>query len=96
MSWYDNSKQKPEDKAIDDETLQEWGEGKWIPVQSTCISDVAYYAPTSIFEVKFKTNGQVYKFLGVPKKVFKNFMDSKSKGEFFNRVIKKNYKGSVR
>jgi len=90
MSWYEKVKQSLSDKEIDDKTLKEWDAGKWIPVQSSFISDVAYYEASSILEVKLK-NGQEYKFLGVPKKVFKNFLKSKSKGEFFNRVIKKNY-----
>jgi len=64
---------------------------KWIPVDSSFISHVAYFAPLSIFEVKLK-DGNEYSFKGVPKKVFQAFVKSSSKGEFFNRVIRQRYR----
>ena len=64
---------------------------KWIPVDSSFISHVAYYAPLKTFEVKLK-DGNIYNFSGVSRGVFAQFMKAKSKGEFFNRVIKPRYR----
>ena len=63
---------------------------KWKPVNSSWISDVAYYEPLGMFEVKLK-NGSEYSFSNVPKSVYNEFMDSKSKGKFLNRVIRPMY-----
>lgn len=63
---------------------------KWIPVESSFISYVAYYEPLKMLEIKTK-DGHEYGFSGVPKQVFNRFMKAKSKGEFFNKVIKLRY-----
>ena len=86
MSWYVRAKASKTNQEIDDLPV-----GKWIPVQSSFITDAAYYEPLGMFEVRLKS-GQEYSYKDVPKKVFKNFMSASSKGEFFNRVIKKRYK----
>lgn len=64
---------------------------KWIPVESSFISHASYYAPLKMLEIKLK-DGNTYSFTGVPKKTFTQFMKAKSKGDFFNRVIKPRYK----
>jgi hypothetical protein len=74
-----------------DKFIMETNLDKWISVDSSFISYVAYFAPLSIFEVKLK-DGNKYSFKGVPKKVFQAFMRSPSKGKFFNRVIRQRYR----
>ena len=81
MNWYKRALK--EDKGFPE------GD-KWIPVESSFISHVAYYEPLKMFEIKLM-NGQTYSFSGVPKNTFNRFMKAKSKGEFFNKVIRPNY-----
>jgi len=66
---------------------------KWIPVQSSFISDIAYYEPLRVLEVRM-TNSDEYAFKNVPKRVFTAFLESTSKGTFFNRIIKRKYSPS--
>jgi len=61
-----------------------------VPVKSSWITDVAYCEGMGFFEVRL-ANGREYTFEGVPKRVYEDFLESKSKGEFFNRVIRANY-----
>ena len=63
---------------------------RWIPVDSSFIKEVAYHDRLRVLDIRLR-NGKAYTFSGVPNKVFQNFMKSKSKGEYFNRVIKKKY-----
>ena len=63
-------------------------------VKSSWISDISYLEFTGKLEVRLKS-GQTYTYQDVPSNVYENFLESKSKGEFFNRVIKKNYKVKV-
>ena len=88
MNWYRKARALSEED--EKELIEELDKPKWIPVESSFISGAAYFEPLSLLEVKFK-NGKEYIFDGVPKKVFEDFISAKSKGEFFNRVIKKNY-----
>lgn len=82
MNWY---------KRAISEKDKDFADSKWMLVDSTWISYIAYYEPLGMFEVKL-SNGQEYSFKDVPAKTFQSFMDSKSKGRFFNEVIKKKYK----
>ena len=103
MNWYRKAAKEYEklkdgeyyfpDSKIPKEEIDMSGfntESKWIPVESSFIEAVAYYRPLKMFEVKLK-NGSEYSYSGVPEIVYKNFMRAKSKGEFFNRAIKKRY-----
>jgi len=65
-------------------------ESKWVPVNSSFISEVAYNKSLKIFEIRLR-NGSEYSYKGIPQSVYRNFMRAKSKGEFFNRVIKNRY-----
>jgi hypothetical protein len=85
MNWY---KIAQENEGID-EDLEFVAESPWKPVDSSFITEAAYCESLKIFEVKI--NGIEYRFDGVPKKVYEGFLDSPSKGEYFNRVIRKNY-----
>jgi hypothetical protein len=85
LNWYKRSQFDLTDKEFEEST-----KSKWIPVKSSWITDVAYYEPMGFFEVKLK-NGKEYMYKDVPKKVYEDFMKAKSKGEFFNRVIRDKY-----
>lgn len=93
MNWYKIAKK--EIFEIFNETPEEdqfGGKDKWTSVDSSFITDAAYYEPLGMFEIKMK-NGKEYSFAGVPKKIYEDFMASSSKGSFFNRVIKERYVG---
>lgn len=101
MNWYKKALKEYEKVKEGEYYLTDWPSrkidlepydypSKWMPVESSFISHVAYFEPLGIFEIKTK-DGQEYSFKGVPEKVFKQFMNAKSKGEFFNKVIKKKY-----
>ena len=88
--WYKLAeKQSKEDKNeaffkkyFDDE--------KWIPVESSWLSAIAYHELAHVLEIKL-TNGQEYTFMSVPKNVFEGFLAAPSKGVFFNEVVRRNY-----
>jgi len=63
---------------------------RWIPVDSSFIKEIAYHKGLQFLDVKLK-NGNIYSYADVPLRVFKAFLKSKSKGEFFNLVIKDKY-----
>jgi hypothetical protein len=87
MNWYKTAKAH-EDLSL--EELNEIVKPKWINIDSSFIDQVAYSEAARIFEVKLK-NGQVYTYKGIPRKVWKDFMKSESKGKFFNAIIKQRY-----
>ena len=86
--YYVSDFMKPKEAPIDMADFNT--ESKWIPIDSSFIEAVAYHKPLKMFEVKLK-NGQEYSYVGVPSIVYTNFMKAKSKGEYFNRVVKKKY-----
>ena len=90
MSWYMKSKSENLNIFAKDE---EFGaRDKWINVDSSFISKVAYYEPLEMFEIKMKNVNREYSFTGVPKEVFEAFMEADSKGTFFNKEIKNKYR----
>ena len=84
MNWYKKAQELPNNDDLD--ILED----KWVPVNSSWITHVAYYEPMGYFEIKLK-NGKEYTFEDVPISVYRDFMRSRSKGEFFNRVIRGTY-----
>ena len=85
LNWYKTAKAE-----ISNEDLDDFVKSKWIPVDSGWIDAVAYYEPLGMLEVRL-SNGREYSFANVPSKTFENFMQSSSKGQFFNEVIKKKH-----
>jgi len=85
LNWYKTAKAE-----ISNEDLDDFVKSKWIPVDSGWIDAIAYYEPIGMLEVKL-SNGREYSFANVPSKIFENFMQSSSKGQFFNEVIRKKY-----
>ena len=63
----------------------------WKPVSSSFITHVEYYENLEFLDIRMKS-GKEYTYIGVPKGVFEDFMKAKSKGEYFNRIIKKRYR----
>ena len=82
--WIKEAKRsKPEDVA---EALSE----NWHDVDSSFIQAIAYDPASRMLSIRL-TKGGVYVFDDVPKKVFKEFLNSGSKGRYFNEIIKKRY-----
>jgi hypothetical protein len=90
-NWYKTAQSMSDDEL--DAFIQEIDVTKWVSIDSSFISDVAYSAPTQMFEIRMK-NGSEYTFSGVPEAIYQNFLDADSKGQFFNSIIKKRYKMS--
>jgi len=62
-----------------------------IKVDSSNIRTLDYDSKSRRLIVGFKPSGE-YSYFGVPEKVFKAFVESESKGSFFHKVIRNNYK----
>ena len=84
MNWYKKAKE------LDIKELEKIVAPKWQDVQSSFIKAIAYYEPLKLLEVKMK-NGKTYTFGDVPESVYEEFMQSPSKGAFFNSVIRDKY-----
>ena len=61
------------------------------PVESTAIKSIGYNEDKQILEVEILETGRVYKYFNVPLEEYMDFIDAKSLGEYYNRVIKENY-----
>lgn len=75
------------------EALAEAGiepEQKWIEVNSSCIEAIAFLRSESLLLVKFHSQ-DIYEYSEVDYQTFESFIDSASKGIFFNRYIKDQY-----
>lgn len=62
-----------------------------IQVVSSNIRSVGYEADMEILEVEF-TSGNVYQYFDVPESEYEGLMNAASKGKYFNRNIKDNYR----
>jgi len=56
-------------------------------VDSSNIKTVGYMPEHKILEIEFHS-GAIYRYAGVPKKVFVGLMRAKSKGKYFNKKVK--------
>ena len=61
------------------------------PVESTAIKSVGYNEDKQLLEVEILETGRIYQYKGVSVEEYLDFMDAKSLGEYYNRVIKENY-----
>lgn len=59
-------------------------------IESSVISRAFYDAFTRELDIVF-TSGQPYRYFDVPTKVYRQFIDAASKGEFFNAHIRDRY-----
>lgn len=62
-----------------------------VPVESSNIVKIGYSKEDEKLRVEFKS-GMVYDYFGVPECVHQSLMASDSKGKFFARFIRNNYK----
>ncbi len=60
-------------------------------VKSSNIKSIGYESLKSTLEIEF-TTGAVYQYLNVPQRAWSNLMASKSKGFYFAKYIKHNYR----
>lgn len=58
------------------------------PVDSTAIASIEY---TQILDIKFRS-GASYRYHGVPDAVYLDFVNSDSKGKFFQENIRNRYR----
>ena len=64
---------------------------KRVLTDSSSISSVGYNAGTMILEIEF-VSGKVYRYFDVPESVHAGLMRAVSKGNFFNRRIRDNFR----
>lgn len=62
----------------------------WIEVDSSCIQAIAYNPFHSMLKILFNS-GLAYEYENVPSNVFPEFLNSSSKGRFFNLHLKDIY-----
>jgi len=98
MNWYQKiANLSPEEaEKLDNELINELNleyRQKWIPINSSFIHEVNYDVKSKILKVKIKTQEGIrtYTFVNVPKNIFDDFMNSSSKGNFFNSIIRGKY-----
>ena len=60
-------------------------------VESTAIRSVGYNEDKKLLEVQIRETGRIYQYHNVPLEEYFDFMDAKSLGEYYNRVIKEKY-----
>jgi KTSC domain/Protein of unknown function (DUF2442) len=57
-------------------------------IESDTIASMGYNSETRMMEIEF-TNGEVYRYLGVPESEHRAFMGADSKGNYLNKQFKK-------
>lgn len=60
-------------------------------VDSTAIKSIGYNEDKQLLEVEILGTGRIYQYKEVPLEEYFDFMDAKSLGEYYNRVIKEKY-----
>ena len=58
---------------------------------SSVIAATTYDEQTQTLQIEFKS-GRVYRYFGVPKKIYEEFLNAPSQGEYFNTTIRNNYR----
>lgn len=61
------------------------------PVESTAIKSIGYNEDKHLLEVEILESGRIYQYKNVSLEEYMDFIDAKSLGEYYNRVIKDNY-----
>lgn len=57
------------------------------PVKSSRITSIAYDESSGILEIRFRDN-KTLQYIGVPARIFRDFLQVVSKGRFYDGVIK--------
>jgi len=60
-------------------------------VKSTTMRSIGYEASTRVLAIEFQS-GEVYEYLDVPIEMYKTLSEAESKGKYFNREIRDNYR----
>ena len=60
---------------------------EWVEVESSNIASIGYVSETNGLLVRFKS-GNTYTYSDVPKDIYDEFVNSKSKGKYFAEHIK--------
>jgi hypothetical protein len=64
---------------------------EWMDVDSEAIRRVGYETSTMKMYIDFENSDSVYTFCRVPEDVFRSFLASSSKGQFYHQTIKGKY-----
>jgi len=59
-------------------------------VESTILRSAGHNAQSAILELQFR-NGAVYRYMPVPLWVYRDLLDARSKGAYFNQNIRRRY-----
>ena len=59
-------------------------------VESTTLRSAGHDAQSAVLELQFR-NGAVYQYLLVPPKVYRDLLEARSKGGYFNQNIRGRY-----
>lgn len=59
------------------------------PVDSSAIKEIKYDKESKVLSILFTNGSTYYDFDNVPEEVVKSFLESKSKGSYYNTYIKK-------
>lgn len=60
------------------------------PVQSTALASVGYSKRLQILEIEF-ANGAVYRYVDVPRSIYRGLVSAESKARFYHAHIKKKF-----
>jgi hypothetical protein len=85
MNWYKKAK-KDEDMVLLDNLYKNY----YKKVDSSFIDKIAYNKRLGWLEI-ILSSGKKYTYIDVPMNIYRNFLRAKSKGEFFNRIIRNRY-----
>ena len=59
-------------------------------VDSTTLGSAGHDAPSAVLELQFR-NGAVYQYFLVPPRVYRDLLEARSKGVYFNQNIRGRY-----
>lgn len=75
---------------VDSEGLKIFDSIEMIPVESSALEAIGYSEEFEVLAVEFD-NGGIYLYYDVSENVFKDFLNAKSRGGFFNSEVKGQY-----
>jgi hypothetical protein len=97
MNWYKKSKSEYRNMIFsqrDQRPNIEDPIANWADIDSSFLSQIGYNKQSHRLGIKTKS-GKEYWYDDVPTFVYEDFLAAGSKGEFFNKIIKPNYKRSL-
>jgi len=63
----------------------------WVNVSSSAIRKIGYEASTNRMYIDFEDSDPHYTFCRVPENIFNDFINARSIGQYYHRVIKDKY-----